>query len=209
MVGGNGNPRGIYTIAENDTVNFGPNDFKFLSKQNWTVEKDGSLLLDAEIFSNEENVILPRLGFEMQVPKEFDTFTWYGRGPGENYSDRKTADFIGLYSMPVEETCVLYTRPQSNGNHEDVRWASLTKNGKGLRIDAPQTMSATAIPYTEMELFLADHPYKLPKSNRTVVHMDLGVTGLGGASCGQGGPREPQRVRAGLHNFSLKFSPVK
>ncbi len=103
-----------------------------------------------------------------------------------------------------------YTRPQSNGNHEDVRWVSLTENGQGIQIVAPRLMSATAIPYTEMELLLSDHPDKLPESNRTVLHIDAGVTGLGGASCGQGGPLEHQRITtAHPHHIQLIFLPLK
>ncbi len=208
MVGGNGNSRGTYSIDESQAEPFGPNDFKFTTNQIWTVYADGSVELNAIITSNNASVILPRLGYTMEVPETLGEFTYYGRGPIENYSDRLTGQFVGRYSAPVKEMWTNYTRPQSNGNREEVRWAALTDGKQGALFIAPGMMSVTATPYTEMELFSADHPHKLPKSDRTVLHLDLGVTGLGGASCGQGGPLEHQRVLATTHRFAFIIRPA-
>ena len=101
-----------------------------------------------------------------------------------------------------------YTRPQSNGNREEVRWATVTDGNSGLRFTAPDLMSFSAGPYTEMELFNTNHLYKLPQSDRTVVHLDAGVTGLGGASCGQGGPLKQDRILATPRTIRLRISPV-
>lgn len=208
MIGGNGNGKGTYSIDESGSADFGPDSLKFTTVQTWTVYPDGSLGLDADITSNRPELILPRLGFVMEVPEELVDFTYYGRGPEENYNDRKTGQFVGQYSAKVKDMMTPYTRPQSNGNREEVRWATLTSENEGLRIDAPGKMSVTAIPYSEMELFGTDHNYKLPESNRTVLHLDLGVTGLGGASCGQGGPLAPDRVLGDSHKFRVVFSPA-
>ena len=76
-------------------------------------------------------------------------------------------------------------------------WAGLTDaDGRGVLFVAPGRMSFSVSPYTESELFFTDHDYRLPEPDKTVVHLDLGVTGLGGASCGQGGPLEEQRISA-------------
>lgn len=209
MKGGNGNSTGAYSIDESESTPFGPEDFKFVTNQVWTVYPDGSVELNSVINSNNQQLILPRLGYSMGVPAQFDTFTYYGRGPAENYNDRKTGQFVGRYSSKVADQMTDYTRPQSNGNREEVRWAALTDGTSGAVFIAPGLMSTTAIPYTEMELFNANHPYKLPKSNSTTLHLDLGVTGLGGASCGQGGPLEPDRVKAGEHRFGFIIRPAK
>lgn len=208
MVGGNGNAAGVYTIDESKSESFGPDDFKFTTNQIWTVYPDGSIELNAIITSNNTALVLPRLGYTMEVPDNFGTFTYYGRGPEENYADRKTGQFIGVYSNSVADMMTDYTRPQSNGNREEVRWAALTDGNEGILFIAPELMSATAIPYTEMELFEANHPYKLPLSTSTTLHLDLGVTGLGGASCGQGGPLEPDRIKADTHRFSFIIRPA-
>lgn len=208
MVGGNGNSRGTYSIDESKSEPFGPDDFKFTTNQIWTVYPDGSIELQAVITSNNPQLILPRLGYTMEVPQALGEFTYYGRGPVENYNDRRTGQFVGRYTSSVADMTTPYTRPQSNGNREEVRWAALTDGRRGVLFVAPGLMSATATPYTEMELFAADHPYKLPESSRTVLHLDLGVTGLGGASCGQGGPLEPDRVMASDHRFAFIIRPA-
>lgn len=208
MVGGNGNASGVYSIDESDSEPFGPSDFKFTTNQIWTVYPDGSVELNAIISSNNPQVVLPRLGYVMEVPEKLGEFTYYGRGPIENYSDRMTGQFVGRYTTTVADNYTDYTRPQSNSNREQVRWAALTDGKNGALFIAPGLMSVTATPYTEMEVFNANHRYKLPKTNRTVLHLDLGVTGLGGASCGQGGPLEHQRVMATSHRFSFIIRPA-
>jgi len=216
MTGGNGNAHGTYAIDESGSAPFGPDDFKFTTIQSWTIYSDGTILLDANISSNNPELVLPRLGYVMQVPAEYDKFSYYGRGPEENYNDRKTGQFIGLYTMKVKDMMTPYTRPQSNGNREEVRRARLTTSDKtsgkdvcGIEIEAPDLMSVTAIPYTEMELFTTDHHYKLPDSHRTVLHLDYKMTGLGGASCGQGGPLDHDRAIASPAHIRLLFRPVK
>ncbi|MCM1111190.1 MAG: discoidin domain-containing protein [Clostridium sp.] len=208
MVGGNGNSRGEYSIDETDAKPFGEEDFHFTTNQTWTVYPDGSIELNAVINSNKPSVILPRLGYTMEIPAGLDTLTYFGRGPEENYNDRLTGQFVGEYSAKVSDLLTPYTRPQSNGNREEVRWAALTDKTSGALFVAPELMSVTAIPYTEMELFRANHPYKLPESKSTTLHIDLGVTGLGGASCGQGGPLKEDRVYAGEHRFTFIIRPT-
>lgn len=208
MIGGNGNAKGTYSIDETGSRAFGPDDFKFVSLQTWTVRGDGSLEFSGNVTSNDSSMILPRLGFSMEVPKGLSDVAYYGRGPEENYNDRKSGQFVGRYSSSVDKMMTPYTRPQSNGNREEVRWMSLTDGEKGMTVIAPQKMSFSVSPYTEMELFLADHPHKLPATDRNVLHLDLGVTGLGGASCGQGGPLEYDRILAGEHEFKFVIRPA-
>ena len=73
---------------------------------------------------------IPRIGLNMILKKEYDKVKWFGRGPGENYWDRKSGSFVGLYKCNVKDMYTPYIRPQENGYRSDVRWLSLT-NGKG------------------------------------------------------------------------------
>lgn len=209
MKGGNGNSKGVYSIEENTAEPFGPDDFKVTTNQIWTIAPDGTIELNSYITSNNPSLVLPRLGYSMEVPEEYGKFTYYGRGPEENYADRKTGQFIGKYSAPVKDLVTEYTRPQSNGNREEVRWAALTDGNEGVLFIAPELMSTTASPYNEMQLFEANHPYKLKEKGSTTLHLDMGVTGLGGASCGQGGPLEEDRIFANGDRFSFIIKPVK
>ena len=208
MLGGNGNARGTYSIEENDSVSFGDSDLRFITVQTWTIRPDGTIYLTADVTSNNESLVLPRLGYVMEMPGRYDEIEYYGRGPIENYNDRKTGQFVGRYTTTVRDMLTPYTRPQSNGNREEVRWATVTDGNSGLRFTAPDLMSFSAGPYTEMELFNTNHLYKLPQSDRTVVHLDAGVTGLGGASCGQGGPLKQDRILATPRTIRLRISPV-
>lgn len=209
MKGGNGVSKGVYSIDESKSKEFGENDFKFNTNQIWTVYKDGSIELNSIIVANSNANVLPRLGYVMEIPQEYDEMVYYGRGPIENYVDRKSSQFMGIYSQKVKDSYTDYTRPQSNSNHEDVRWAALMNGNSGVLFVAPDGMSMTATPYSEMELFNTDHSYKLPDSDRTVLHLDAGMTGLGGASCGQGGPLQHQRVTtASPTRFSFIIRPV-
>ena len=100
-------------------------------------------------------------------------------------------------------------KPQAQGNREEVRWCALTnQDGNGVAFIADSTMSASALPWSQQELTLAAHPHQLPKSSGTHLHLDAKVTGLGGASCGQGGPLGPDRAMSTNYNFGFIIRPV-
>lgn len=205
-----GGTSGRNVIKEKTDKPFGENDFRFITNQIWTIYPDGSVELQSSITSNQPEVVLPRLGYVMQLPEKFENYTYYGRGPWNNYNDRCTGSFVGKYSSTVKEQYVNFPKPQSMGNREGVRWCALTDdNGNGVEFVSSSTMSASALPWSALEMTLAPHPYQLPKSSGTHLHLDMGVTGLGGNSCGQGGPLEEDRIKAGNHNMSFIIRPVK
>ena len=205
-----GGTSGRYTVKEWSDRPFGPDDFKFVTTQIWTVYSDGSIELQSNITSNKEKLVLARLGYSMRLPRELSQYTYYGRGPWNNYSDRRSGAFIEKYRSTVDEQFVRFPKPQSMGNREDVRWCALTDpEGNGVAFIAGDRMSASALPWSAMEMTLAPHPYQLPKPSATHLHLDVAVTGLGGNSCGQGGPLEPDRVKAGNHSMSLIIRPVR
>lgn len=95
------------------------------------------------------------------------------------------------------------------GNHEDVRWCALTDpEGEGAVFVAADRLSVSALQYSALDLILASHPYQLPVAGDTYLHLDVAVTGLGGNSCGQGGPLEQDRVFAGHHDMGFIIRPV-
>lgn len=184
-------------------------DLKFTSRQIYTIYKDGSIEMQSAIGANRSKVILPRIGYSMVLPSELNQYDYYGRGPVNNYNDRKTSQFIGWYHSPVAEQGIMLPKPQSQGNREEVRWCAVT-NGQqqGVVFISDSTMSASALPWSQQELTLAAHPYQLPKSSGTHLHLDAKVTGLGGASCGQGGPLTPDQVRSTPTTFGFIIRPA-
>ena len=139
---------------------------------------------------------LPRLGLMMKLPRvAYDQVKWYGRGPWENYPDRKQSCPIGWYESSVEDQFTHYPRPQDNGNHEDCSYIELTnKNGKNaLQViavgDTP--LSFSALPYSVADLYAARHDFELKQSDNpnlryTYLSLDCAVLGLGNSSCGPG-----------------------
>jgi beta-galactosidase len=205
-----GTSSGDNSVEELTDKPFGPEDFKFTTTQTWTVRADGSVELEADIDSNKHDLILPRLGYILRVPASLSSFTYYGRGPVGNYSDRKSGQFIGIWRNTVDGEFVPFSKPQEAGNHEDVRWCSLTgRNIPGLQAVAHSRMSVSVSRYSALDLTLAGHIHELPQPGDTFLCLDLGVTGLGGNSCGQGGPLPEDCVTAGPHRFGFTICPAE
>lgn len=177
---------------------------RFISHVTWTVGRDGSVTLNSKISSNRPDIPLARLGYVMRVPASMDRFSYYGRGPVENYSDRYTCAFVGIYESDVAGQVTPYTKPQDMGNHEQVRRASLSGHGRKVVFEAAgnslrrsdsgrPVMSVSALPYSAVDLVLASHSHELPAPGDTWLCLDAAVTGLGGNSCGPS-PLEEDRV---------------
>ena len=204
-----GTSSGKNSIEELTDRKFGSNDFKFVTNQIWTVYPDGSIELQSSITSNRSSLVLPRLGYVMKVPQQYSNFTYYGRGPIDNYADRKSGQFIEQYTNSVAGEFVNFPKPQDMGNHEDVRWCALTNQaGNGAVFVATDRLSASALQYSAHDLILASHPYQLPKAGDTYLHLDCAVTGLGGNSCGQGAPLVHDRVFANQHSMGFIIRPA-
>lgn len=206
----NGSPdSGRFTLEELTDAPLGANDFKFTTNQIWTVYPDGSIELQAGISSNNPSLALPRLGYMMRVPQALSNFTYYGRGPADNYADRKSGQFIELHKSTVKGEFVNFPKPQDMGNHEDVRWCALTDNSNaGAVFVADSHLSVAALPYSALDMTMAPHPLQLPAAGDTYLHLDLGATGLGGNSCGQGPPLEQDRVFASNHTMGFIIRPA-
>ncbi len=108
----------------------------FVQRTIWTIRGDGSLDMDSEIKPSGNLPPLPRIGVVMRVAGEFEKLCWYGRGPWENYPDRKRSADMGVWAGTATGQYVPYVKPQETGNKEDVRWLTLTDtNGTGLSGD--------------------------------------------------------------------------
>lgn len=128
---------------------------------------------------------LPRIGLQMDIPMEYETMTWFGRGPQENYWDRKAGYPVDLYQGSVEDQYVPYIVPQENGNKTDVRWVSLTNSENvGLLVVGQDLVETSAHFYTTEDLTKAQHTYELKQRDYITFNVDHRQLGLGGGSCG-------------------------
>ena len=197
-------------LAEQKDKPFGPDDFKFTQDIVYTISPDGSIEVEAAINSSNAQLILPRLGYVMKTPSALSNFRYYGRGPIDNYPDRKTSQHIAIYNNKVAKEFENFPKPQDMANHQDTRWCMLTTDGgAGALFTGCEAMSVSVLPWSAQELAMANHPHELPASTGNWLHLDLAITGLGGNSCGQGGPLEYDRVKAGPHLFGFVISPAK
>ncbi len=116
----------------------------------YTIYENGIIKVDNKFVStNEKTPMIPRVGLRMQLPIDFDNLTYYGRGPKENYRDRRTSQFYGEYKTNVKDNYEPYIRPQENNHRTDIRWCALTnKSGKGILFIADRTFELNASPYT-------------------------------------------------------------
>jgi len=165
----------------------GTADAGFVHRCTYTIFGNGCISVDSAIEPVGALPILPRLGLRMALPGEFDRVEWFGRGPQENYTDRKRGAAVGRYASRVADFYVPYPRPQETGNREDVRWAALTdSDGAGLLIVAADKFSFSALNYTAGDLASAAHTHELSPREEIILSIDAAQCGLGNASCGAG-----------------------
>lgn len=119
----------------------------------YTISENGIMKISSEFHAQGKDLpMLPRIGLRMKMPDRYNHLTYYGRGPWENYCDRKTSAFVGEYSQSTD-TYEPYVRPQENNHRTDVRWMALTdKKGNGLLFIADDMFEMNASSYP-METF--------------------------------------------------------
>jgi len=165
-----------------------PEPARFDCETTYTVYGSGDVTIDGHVTPTSEGLpFLPRIGLQMTVPGEYETFTWYGRGPHETYVDRKEGAWVDIHSGTVDEQYVPYVVPEENGNKTDVRWVTLTNDaGVGLLATGSPVLEVSAHHYTTQDLTGAQHTYELIRREDITLNLDYAQSGLGSASCGPG-----------------------
>jgi len=151
----------------------------------YTVHGNGIIDVKAVFNPGKNDLDIPRLGLRMALDRQLENVRWYGRGPQENYSDRRSAADVGEYSRSVTDMEEPYERPQGMGNREDTRWVRLTNTDDcGVTIVADEKLNFTALHFTDQDLRQADHLYRLKRRKETILSLDYEQMGIGNASCG-------------------------
>lgn len=192
----------ITTVVTSSVTNGG---YKIFTT--WTVRGDGTVDMNNRFEPfGQLPPALPRVGVVLRVAGELEQFTWQGRGPFENYSDRKQAADLGVWSGSVTDQFVPYVRPQENGNKEDVRWLALADaRGVGLRVSSEWTpISVSALHFTAADLMATKHNPELKPRPEVVLSLDVKNSGLGNGSCGPG-VLERYAVPPQIYRLSLRF----
>ena len=189
----------------------------YTHRTTWSFRADGSVDVANEAVPHGEFPhAVPRLGLSLVLNQDLECIEYYGRGPRENYVDRCTGSFLGLWKSTVADEFEEYVRPQDCGGKADVRYVELKDgSGRGVRFAASEPMFVQALHYTWEDLDFARHRagqkrFRTPLVARPEVYLNLDVrqVGLGGGSCGPGpmakyrfNPNEPV-------SWHLAISPV-
>ena len=159
-------------------------------KVTYTVINDRSIRVDMDYQPTANHrPLMPKFGMRMRLPKEFTQIKYYGRGPWENYPDRKRSAFLGIYEMPLSQYETEYIHPQDNANRCDIRWFEISQatvpvgspTGKVLRIEGLQPLCIRAWDYGEEDLEGVRHPNEINRGRFVNLNIDLNVHGVGGA----------------------------
>lgn len=155
-----------------------------------------------------------RFGLVVQLPYGMDKSRYYGRGPVENYSDRKDCMRLGIYSQTADEQFYPYIRPQENGTKSDMQWWRQTDNdGFGLEIVSYSPFYASALHYNISDLDEGlvkhqTHSYQVPKAKTTNLFLDGEHYGVGGTNSWGQWPLEKYRVHYGDKDFTVTLTPI-
>jgi beta-galactosidase len=148
----------------------------------YSINDDGKIMVDMDYKPKANNIpLIPKFGMRMRVPADFNAITYYGRGPWENYPDRKRSAFIGYYKMPLGEFETEYIHPQDNGNRCDVRFFKIANNQSTISIQGCQPLCIRAWDYGEEDLEGVRHPNEISRGRFVNLNIDGNIHGVGGA----------------------------
>ena len=158
---------------------------------------------------------MPRFGMIMSMDEEFENFTYYGRGPWENYADRNHASQLGIYNSKVSDQYVPYTRPQENGYKTDLRWLTLTNNeGKGICIEGLQPICASALNNLPEDFDPGltkkyRHTSDITPRSEVILCVDLAQRGVGGDNSWGAYPHDKYLLNEKEYNYGFVIKPLK
>ena len=179
------------------------------SRITYRIYGNGCIFIENEVQVSEGMPCLPRIGLEMILPSGLENLTWFGRGPHENYVDRKLGAAVGRYTSSVDAQFTPYVYPGESGGKEDVRWLAVTDPaGSGLLVVAQRPLHADALHYQVKDLEKAGHPFELTRCAETILHLDGWHMGVGGDD-GWTAPVHPEfMINPGRYHYSLRLEPL-
>ncbi|HVO75982.1 MAG TPA: glycoside hydrolase family 2 TIM barrel-domain containing protein [Ignavibacteriaceae bacterium] len=188
-----------------------PTSVKSFGNIIYDIYGDGNIVVTSTLVPGSPQLPeIPEVGMICMAPEGFNNVTWYGRGPFENYWDRKTGANVGVYKTVVDSMFVSYIRPQETGNRTDVRWLTLTNSsGNGLMVVAIPEMEANILQYTPWELEAKTHPYQLTKNSSTVLRLNYHQMGLGGDDSWGARPHPEFTLYSDkVYSYSFRLMPI-
>ncbi len=157
-----------------------------LQKSLYTIFGDGTIYADNQIFPGGPMPTLPEVTLAMMLAPGMEHLEWFGRGPYENYPDRKTGAAVGRYHGTVSEQYFPYIRPQATGSRQDVRWLRVGDRESGglLFVGEDHPFSFSALHFSQQDLARARHTDELTPRQEVFLRLRARERGVGNASCG-------------------------
>ena len=179
-------------------------------KVKYRIHPNGLIKVDYELQANDSLPNIPSIGMQMGIPDTYDKMNWFGRGPLENYVDRRYGFDARVYSAGLGEVNEPYPMPQERGNLTDVRWMLLSDGqDNGLLIVADSLLSMSCWRYTEKNINKAKHTYDLVSPGYHTLNIDLVQMGVGGNDSWSdvAAPLEKYQIPAGDYAYSFYMIP--
>ena len=165
-------------VLINTMVNY--NDGKLKVETDWQIGSKG-IRLTKTVINNVDVDTIPRIGMTFRLPGDMTKVSWYGKGPWENYADRKEAALIGVYSSDIDDEHIPYIRPVENGGKEDVRWLTVTNESRrGMKVTGSLPLHFDIHDYAILACDSADYIQDLEKDGHVYLNVDHCHAGLGG-----------------------------
>lgn len=177
----------------------------------YTFEANGAVAVDFDLNIPEEMPEPIRVGMTLDISKELQQMSFYGKGPFENYSDRSMAAEVDIFKGMVDDFYYNYTKPQESSNHTCVRWIALTNSSNnGLMVVGEKPVQTSVWPYTAQNIREAQHPTELEKADALTVNISHKMAGVGGNDSWSmnARPIDKYRLLNKEYDFSFKLVPV-
>lgn len=183
----------------------------------YTINNAGQILVSSVLTPDagaEDVPEMMRFGIQMQMPESMDLSTFYGRGPVENYIDRRSSAFLGEYTLTTAEQAYPYIRPQETGTKSDIRrWCQTTRGGCGLLFTSPAPFYASALNYSIESLDNGDgktqrHFPEVDTVDYVNLLIDSVQTGVGGIDSWGALPMRQHRLPFGPQSLTVMLTPV-
>jgi len=186
-------------------VKFTCNSYGILIFTVYTISGDGKIKVQTTFNIASSLQHLPRVGVEMVLPEGFETLEYYGRGPVENYRDRKHSAKLGVFKNNIENEHFAFIPPSENGGHEETRWLTLTNGeGRAIKIASPVPFHFDVHHNTIEDYKNAKHDHELIRRKECYLHIDVAHSGIGSDMGWSTFLPDSERVKA--QNYIMEFT---
>ncbi len=200
---------GRVRLESSATLKSSASPFVVKTETAYTISGDGRIRIDMQIDADRAFKHLPRVGMTLVLPAGFEQLEWFGRGPGENYCDRKDHTLMGVYKATVGEQHFPFVPPSECGGHEDVRWLKIGDGrSRSLLIESPSPFHFDARHSSVADYRNAPHDHELPRRKEVFLNLDFKQAGIG---CNMGWSTaidEKHLVPAGAYRFRFDIKLI-